>query len=537
MQVNDSNFIWQITESKEDPPNESNKPQANGKVNVSITNGHNVAPAVQSPRGHSSQEQRAEVSEPSTENNTSDTNLRLEAMSQDREALRVEVEQLRKSLEDIQGKHAEEISTIKSELEESEAAKEQAQSKYDNLLGRVNTIKSSLGERMAADRQELSEAKDQIEDLEKENEQLVNSRNEADAEIRRLSREAEEASKELSSLRNRHNLSQQNWLKEREELISQNITLKEEAEAARDAMSEWEILAMEERSNHNSAAERATELEEQLAGNREAYEIAASERDLQIQNVTGLQRALQEIQEARKAELREMVETSQEQISALKKLVQESDVRATTAESEKETLKKELERLAPFETDIKEKNLLIGKLRHEAIILNDHLTKALRHIKKSKPEDSVDRYVNARNFHAGNILTITTSQLVTNHILHFITLERSDPKKFQVLQLMASMLDWNEEEREKAGLARPGASNSTLKIPVSPFYRTPSTPSLSTEFFPRDSKSLSGVSGKEGKESLSDLWTDFLEKQAEEGMGKSRQGSLEAMLGRPGTSG
>lgn len=363
---------------------------------MSITNGHDVAPAVQSPMAEATQDQRVESPKQVIENNTSDTSdasVRLEAMSQDREALRAEVEQLRKSLEDIQGKHAEEISAVRSELEESEAAKEQAQSKYDNLLGRVNTIKSSLGERMAADRQELSEAKDQIEELEKENESLVNGKRDADAEVRRLTREAEEASKELSSLRNRHNLSQQNWLKEREELIAQNITLKEEAEAARDAMSEWEVLAMEERSNHNSVAERAAELEEQMEGTREAYEAAVAERDLQIQNVTGLQRALQEIQEARKAELREMVETSQEQISSLKKLVQDSDTRATTAESEKETLQKELERLAPFETDIKEKSLQIGKLRHEAIILNDHLTKALRFLKKAKPDDNIDRYV------------------------------------------------------------------------------------------------------------------------------------------------
>jgi hypothetical protein len=51
----------------------------------------------------------------------------------------------------------------------------------------------------------------------------------------------------------------------------------------------------------------------------------------------------------------------------------------------------ELERLHPFEKDVKEKNLLIGKLRHEAVTLNDHLTKALRFLKKGKPEDNVDR--------------------------------------------------------------------------------------------------------------------------------------------------
>src|SRR5690349_5197246 len=98
----------------------------------------------------------------SNASDTSDASVRLEAMSQDREALRAEVEKLRRALEDIQERHDEELSTARSELEESELAKEQAQSQYQNLLGRVNTIKSTLGERLAADRQELSEAKDQI---------------------------------------------------------------------------------------------------------------------------------------------------------------------------------------------------------------------------------------------------------------------------------------------------------------------------------------------------------------------------------------
>jgi hypothetical protein len=37
-----------------------------------------------------------------------------------------------------------------------------------------------------------------------------------------------------------------------------------------------------------------------------------------------------------------------------------------------------------------------------------------------------------------------SSQVVTNHFLHFLTLDRSDPKKFQVLQLIASLLAWDD---------------------------------------------------------------------------------------------
>ena len=109
--------------------------------------------------------------------------------------------------------------------------------------------------------------------------------------------ENERRSKELSTLRNRTTLSQQNWSKEREDLIRREAFAKEEFEAAKQAMQDWEVLAMEERSIRENIADRVADLEEQLSNHREAYEKAASERDAQSLTVDGLQRALQEIQD------------------------------------------------------------------------------------------------------------------------------------------------------------------------------------------------------------------------------------------------
>ncbi|KUJ12110.1 uncharacterized protein LY89DRAFT_653824 [Mollisia scopiformis] len=519
---------------------ESAKAQTNGHNHDSASNGHAVSSATRSSEKHQAEGGALD----STNSKASDASARLEAMSQEREALRVEVEQLRKELEGLQGKHAEEVSTIKgqhadelsniqtkhseevstiqsqhteevstirAELAESESAKDHAETQYQSLLGRINTIKSSLGERLKADKQELAEAKEQIDELESQNENLKKRVEGLEDDVQRLEQESHESSKELSSLRNRHNLSQQNWVSEREDLIQKTRQLKDEAEAAKEAMGDWEVLAMEERSMRESSAEKIRDLEEQFSAQKEAYEAAVSERDSQSQALEGLQRGLQEVQEARKRELREMVESYEEQLQALKKIVQDSDVRANEAEASKGSLETEVERLAPFEKEIKEKNLLIGKLRHEAIVLNDHLTKALRFLRKAKPEDNVDR------------------QIVTNHFLHFLTLDRSDPKKFQILQLIASLLNWTDEQKEQAGLARPGASNSSLRLPMSPFHRTPSTPSLSSEFF---------TESPANKESLADLWTGFLERSAEEGSTTaSRSGSVSSTAPRPDTRG
>ena len=112
-----------------------------------------------------------------------------------------------------------------------------------------------------------------------------------------MAEDIDQKSKELSTLRNRTTLSQQNWSKEREDLLRAEKDAREEFEAAKQAMQEWEILAMEERSIRENASEKVADLEEQVASNHEAYEKAASERDAQSATVDGLQRALQEIQD------------------------------------------------------------------------------------------------------------------------------------------------------------------------------------------------------------------------------------------------
>lgn len=112
-----------------------------------------------------------------------------------------------------------------------------------------------------------------------------------------MSQEGEQRSKELSTLRNRTTLSQQNWSKEREDILQREAYAKEEFEAAKQAMQDWEVLAIEERSMRGNLAERVADLEEQLSNHREAHERAASERDSQSLTVDGLQRALQELQD------------------------------------------------------------------------------------------------------------------------------------------------------------------------------------------------------------------------------------------------
>ena len=82
---------------------------------------------------------------------SSDTEERIEAYARDRDLLREEVAELRRSLEEIQVKHQHELEAVRQQLEETQGQKDHSDTQYRNLLGKVNGIKSQLGERLKAD--------------------------------------------------------------------------------------------------------------------------------------------------------------------------------------------------------------------------------------------------------------------------------------------------------------------------------------------------------------------------------------------------
>lgn len=79
------------------------------------------------------------------------TDERLHLLDQERESLREEVTEARKSLESLQQKHEEQLGHLRQQLSTSTEDKEAAQTQYNSLLGRVNTIKAQLGDRLKAD--------------------------------------------------------------------------------------------------------------------------------------------------------------------------------------------------------------------------------------------------------------------------------------------------------------------------------------------------------------------------------------------------
>lgn len=83
---------------------------------------------------------------------------------------------------------------------------------------------------------------------------------------------------------------------------------------------------------------------------------------------------------------------------------------------------------------------------------------ALRRLRRSSSDTNVDR------------------RLVSNVLLQFLSTPRADSKRFEMLTLLSTILQWTDDEREKAGLQRKGgpAPTSSSSTMSSLFGRTAS---------------------------------------------------------------
>jgi len=124
------------TQADESPETAAPRPQSNG---------------VHSTGSEPADEGSSQPSQQEGPADETDTTERLEAMARERDNLRAEVTELRKSLEEIQSKHEEEVHDLQDKLEESQSSKDHAETQYRTLLGKVNTIRAQLGERLKAD--------------------------------------------------------------------------------------------------------------------------------------------------------------------------------------------------------------------------------------------------------------------------------------------------------------------------------------------------------------------------------------------------
>jgi hypothetical protein len=102
-----------------------------------------------------------------------------------------------------------------------------------------------------------------------------------------------------------------------------------------------------------------------------------------------------------------------------------------------------------------------------------------------------------------SLFGMVSRRLVTNILLSFLATPRGDTKRFEMLNILSTILGWTDDERERAGLQRN-------------MYGTLSSPTR--KGMSRVDSSSSATSGSvDPSESFSNMWVEFLMKEAAQG--------------------
>ncbi|KAI0301601.1 hypothetical protein B0F90DRAFT_318651 [Multifurca ochricompacta] len=367
------------------------------------------------------------------------------------------------------------ISKLQQELERTREERDEFAAQYRNLLGKLQTMRNTLGNKLKQDAEELDRREQQIAQLTAQNEDIMSTVEALQAEVLASNAEAERATRELDAMRQEAS----------EESLQREHALREaraELERTRTARDDWEAEAMTQRVRVEEIRVTFDATYRELALTKEASERDAATRDAEAERANNLQVVLEDFQSAKDHELQQAVSEREAQLVNITQSLAEYKHRALQAELQLEENAVNNTRTQALEQEVKEKTLLIGKLRHEAVIINEHLMEALRRLRRGAANTNVDR------------------RLVTNVLLTFLNTPREDTKRFEMLGLLASILSWSDEERVRAGLQRIGTN-------------LPSSANSPARQRPRPLE----LEKTDETESFSRLWVEFLLTEAASG--------------------
>lgn len=371
----------------------------------------------------------------------------------------------------------EEVESLKSQLQQKVEESEKHKENYDKLLSRVSQMKT-IFQKMKESEAKLEEVEDEKLELKKELDKasekiklLETTTTQLNSEILNLNSECTKLTEKNSALQKQIETEEFEMQNDSKRLEDENRQLKKELREAKSDLEEYQILVQEEKASKVNLSQEINDLKSKYDFLEHYKKISDEKCEKLSAEIERLNKTISDMKDDKekvvsdvKAQLESKVDQLNkhtEEINDLKKLLKEKDLK--------------LEGMAELENSLKEKQLLIGKLRHETITLNEHLNKAMKLVKRESGKETVDR------------------ELISNLFISFLQIPRGDNKKFEVLQLLANFLDWDDEKKRHAGLLSSGnyksKSNSVVEVP---------TPGLHT------SSSQSFVS----------LWTEFLEKES-----------------------
>ncbi|CAB4253219.1 similar to Saccharomyces cerevisiae YOR216C RUD3 Golgi matrix protein involved in the structural organization of the cis-Golgi [Maudiozyma barnettii] len=392
-----------------------------------------------------------------------------------------------------------EINTLKKELEEEkmknkktdnvkesnndspdittlQKERDHFEEQYNTLLNRLSAMKTIFNNMKEA-QLELETTKDQLNEYESQNLKLKNKITSINTENEELKATVVTLNKEFSNMEEENESLNENiktlehYKKKIESDIedasqTNNVELKKMTDRNDKLIIQIEDLTLILDTQKQSISDLTNERDDL----KESLDKTQEEQKNQITTIKKLEQELESIDNSSKSNIGakdQEIKALRVQLDSREETIKELEEKDQILKSKIESLQDNVSENEQLEKKTKDQVLQIGKLKHEAIILNEHLKKALAMLKQSSDSETVDK------------------ELISNLLISFVSIPRADPKKFEVLELLSSFLNWDDDKKRQAGLIYSSDNNGNSGQATS---KTQSFVALWTEFLERESE-------------------------------------------------
>ncbi|GMF54561.1 unnamed protein product [[Candida] boidinii] len=387
------------------------------------------------------------------------------------------------------------MKSVFSKMKESQKELEETQAE---LEGSKNII-TELNNKLTKSENEIKQANEKINTLKSastdsnqvterllsENNLLKSTIEELSNETKNLNNECEKISSDYRSLKKEYESKERESHNEFEKLKTLKSRLTMELNELKGEHEEHLIMLNEEKMVKQNLLHELNDLKSLLGTKDNDIEEVKLKNEEQIDEIKSLNDQINKLNyqfDSDKHDLTQQIEDSVNKLS----IADAKIIELTKDLEEKET---RINKLNDLENELKQKQLTIGKLRHETIVLNEHLTKAMKLIKKGSETETVDR------------------ELISNLFISFLEIPRADAKKFEVLKLISNFLNWDDDKKRHAGLMSSSAK-------ANPSLRSRSTSNSIMGSIPSNPLTSGDQNTLNTSDSFVSLWTEFLEKES-----------------------
>ncbi|KAJ2732128.1 hypothetical protein IW152_004050 [Coemansia sp. BCRC 34962] len=368
------------------------------------------------------------------------------------------------------------VEEANEKLSESTNAREELAQDYDHLLQRIGTMKDALTAKMSGESEELKRLRKEVATAKSATALAEKAVTQSESTVRGLEKslktlrgEVDETKRALWESQEAANRVQSEYAESVDESARQMSALQ-----ARLVAAEAQLKA--DSTQRDQLEDRVEQLESDLnqALNSEGQWVG--EREVHLVTIQNLQGALERLQESKDAEVDMAVEKLRDELRAATKDLRAALARAERAEGQLRKSELSGATAEQYQQRIADQVGELERLRHEVAVLKDHLNESMRRLREESSEFNLDKRV------------------ITNLIVGFLALPYGDSKRYEILQLMSSILQFSEEQQEKAGLIRKAGKRP-------PMQSAPGTPTLGSEVADLQ---------VETKDSFGDQWISFL---------------------------